>query len=229
MGIIYEIENKINGHCYIGMTTQTFRERKRQHKKDIARNTHFYIYRAFKKYGWDSFNWKIIGTSENIDILKEMEKTFISYYKGIGIKLYNLTDGGEGTFGYHHTQETKQRLSQLKRKKIDEKEIVSLYLEGKTLYEIAEKMGCSIKIVWSRLIENNIKIRNSRDSRRGRGLFGFTGGYFSRKNTNPWNRVWQASLRINNKKIFFGYFEDPLSCNIVYDLVKEEIYKGEIK
>lgn len=40
-----------------------------------------------------------------------MEIELIRHYKGLGIS-YNLTNGGDGTNGYHHTDEYKQFKSQ---------------------------------------------------------------------------------------------------------------------
>jgi hypothetical protein len=39
------------------------------------------------------------------------EKYWISYFLNIGCRLTNLTEGGEGTIGYHHTQESRKKMS----------------------------------------------------------------------------------------------------------------------
>lgn len=42
---------------------------------------------------------------------KRLKIELIRHYKGLGIS-YNLTNGGDGTNGYHHTDEYKQFKSQ---------------------------------------------------------------------------------------------------------------------
>ena len=49
-------------------------------------------------------NWKT-----EAEALKH-EKLLISSFKEMGLKLVNLTDGGEGVSGYKHTEETKQKM-----------------------------------------------------------------------------------------------------------------------
>lgn len=75
--------------------------------------------RAINKYGWDNFNHEVIGiveadTKEQLNKdLAEWEKYYIdkydSYYDG-----YNSTLGGEGIVGFHLSEETKQKQSELK-------------------------------------------------------------------------------------------------------------------
>lgn len=57
-----------------------------------------------------------------------------------------------------------------------------------------------------------------------KGLFEFHGGCYSDKKRNPWRRVWKAQIRYNGYRKSLGCFEDPLSCQIVYDFVFNEIY-----
>jgi hypothetical protein len=47
--------------------------------------------------------------------------------------------------------------------------------------------------------------------------------YYKHKNISPWKRVWSCRLRYNNKLNSLGQFEDFISCEIVAELVKEEI------
>jgi group I intron endonuclease len=41
------------------------------------------------------------------------EQFFISYFRSLGCRLTNLTDGGEGTPGYRHTEKTRAKQSQI--------------------------------------------------------------------------------------------------------------------
>ena len=41
-----------------------------------------------------------------------MEISLIKHYKGLGIS-YNITDGGEGTNGFHHSLESRHKMSEI--------------------------------------------------------------------------------------------------------------------
>lgn len=93
VGIIYIAQNTVNGKLYIGQTTKPLGTRKQGHLADSKRyDTNFY--RAIKKYGWDSFEWKILYDNVPINKLNAVETWSIanydSYHKG-----YNSTPGGK--------------------------------------------------------------------------------------------------------------------------------------
>jgi hypothetical protein len=60
-------------------------------------------------------------------------------------------------------------------------------------------------------------------NRKESGLFGFKGVRYHKRNI-PWNKVWQSVIQFNNRKHSLGYFNDPLSGEIVYKIVQKEIY-----
>lgn len=64
---------------------------------------------------------------------EEVEKQLISYYKNIGLS-YNITNGGEGTDGYKHTDEYKERMRILQSGKPKNPLSVQKQKETKTLY-----------------------------------------------------------------------------------------------
>lgn len=96
MGYIYKIVNTVNDKVYIGKTQRTIQERWRDHIKDSwnSKYQHRPLYRAFKKYGINSFSIEIIEECEN-EKLNDKEKFWIkqynSYHNG-----YNATLGGDG-------------------------------------------------------------------------------------------------------------------------------------
>jgi len=57
--------------------------------------------------------------------------------------------------------------------------------------------------------------------RRGRGMFGFTGVRLN-KHRNFERRCWWSAISWEGKDRFLGNFEDPLSAEIVHDLVLNE-------
>ena len=71
----------------------------------------------------DNFTLEVIDFAENAEELKEKEKYYIKFFNSRDRKIgYNLTDGGDGTFGRKHSEETKEKLRQkaLGRKASDE-------------------------------------------------------------------------------------------------------------
>lgn len=83
-----------------------------------AEPTHFY--NAITKYGWDSFNHKVLFSiecetlEELVFWLDEWEKYYIEKYDSFK-NGYNGTLGGRGSLGRKHTKETKQKQSEIQK------------------------------------------------------------------------------------------------------------------
>ena len=114
---VYKVTNKENGKIYIGITSQGVTTRWFKHCSDgLYGNSNFPIHNAIRKYGKDNFQVEVIEVIENdkgYNFLKEREKYWIkefdSYNREVG---YNLTLGGDGTFGRFHSDETKEKMRQ---------------------------------------------------------------------------------------------------------------------
>lgn len=78
-----------------------------RHLSKVGRNSHWK--NIVNKHGFDS---KIMASWECEQDAFEHERFLISCFKDIGIKLVNLTDGGEGASGAIRTSEQKKRYSQ---------------------------------------------------------------------------------------------------------------------
>lgn len=90
MGYIYIITNKVNSKSYIGQTRRkTPNHRWNQHKHDPRGM----LKHAFKKYGIDNFDFKVICEIPNEE-LNEREKKEILEKNTISPNGYNLQDGG---------------------------------------------------------------------------------------------------------------------------------------
>jgi group I intron endonuclease len=135
---VYCIKNKVNGKEYVGLTKRTIDSRWKQHIQESLRlgsweyNTP--LGNAIKKYGKDSFDISILKECGSILELKEEEKRFISVRKSLSkYGGYNLTEGGDGRFGYKLSEETKNKLR-------------SFNLGKKMSKESKEKMSIAAKI-----------------------------------------------------------------------------------
>ena len=109
MGYIYMIKNKINNKLYIGQTIRSdLNCRWREHKlckKDCIGN---YLYNAYKKYGINNFEYKLVCICFNEDCNK-FEYEYIKKYNTIYPNGYNLQSGG----GNHTlSEEVKQLISE---------------------------------------------------------------------------------------------------------------------
>lgn len=110
---VYKITNKVTNKIYIGITNQGSGARYRHHWYESRIGEPSPIHRSMAKYGEDNFTLEIIDFANTYDELKEKEKYWIKQYnstdKSIG---YNLTEGGDGTFGRKHSEDTKEKIRQ---------------------------------------------------------------------------------------------------------------------
>lgn len=80
--------------------------------KEKYPNKHFAIHTAINKYGIDKFIFTVSEHYPTNDSLNEAEKYWISYLRSQRIKLYNETDGGDGTSpGTKFTETHKRNIS----------------------------------------------------------------------------------------------------------------------
>jgi len=113
---VYKITNKENGKIYVGITNQGVDVRWSKHCSDARHRPIFPIHNAIRKYGENSFQIELIHLlSDDCDYedLKNYERYWIAYYDSYNRKKgYNLTLGGDGTFGRFHSKETKDKIRQ---------------------------------------------------------------------------------------------------------------------
>jgi group I intron endonuclease len=106
--IVYKITNLISykkqpkDKFYIGITIQKLQKRFEHHCNWGVRH----ITNAIKKYGKNNFEVREIDTANSIQELKNKEKKYIKKLK----PYYNHTLGGDGVFGYKHTEESKRKI-----------------------------------------------------------------------------------------------------------------------
>ena len=121
VGYVYVFVNNINQKIYIGKTTELYSKRWNEHKYNaFTKKLDTYFYKALRRYSWDAFSkYVIFQTEESLDkdlinsIICSKEIEFISKFQSNHPSFgYNLTTGGEGIVGFHHSEETKKRLSE---------------------------------------------------------------------------------------------------------------------
>lgn len=140
MRIIYIYQNRINNKIYVGQTND-FKRRKYNHEYDaLKRKLKYPLYSSIRKYGINNFNILDLEIVEDQDA-DEVEQFYIQYFRSWDREYgYNIEYGGcdnkklsqqtkdkiskikkeifqghpelNPMFGKHHTQETKEKLSQ---------------------------------------------------------------------------------------------------------------------
>jgi group I intron endonuclease len=107
---IYQIVNNINNKRYVGFTSlRNPRTRFIQHSSKSKRGSKSPIHCAIRKYGKNNFHFEILEQGEDGEYGKNIvEPMYIEWM----VPEYNLTRGGEGAFGYKHTEQSKSKLSQ---------------------------------------------------------------------------------------------------------------------
>ena len=149
---VYKITNKINNKIYIGITSQGASARFKEHLFAAEHGSPFKIHKAIRKYGRENFIFEIIDFCNNYNELKEKEKYYISLYDSMNDeKGYNMTEGGDGTFGRSHSEETKEKIRQKAiGREIDELTRAKLSEAGKVRTENREAYWNSGQIGQSR-------------------------------------------------------------------------------
>jgi len=109
---IYSILNTVNYKVYIGQTGVP-KNRWSAHKCEAkSKRLHYPIHRAIRKYGVDSFQFSIIEICDDNEV-DELEKFWIKEFDSRNSDMgYNLAVGGNVSSGWHHTEESKRKISE---------------------------------------------------------------------------------------------------------------------
>lgn len=123
---VYAIINTVNGKRYVGSSTRSIRNRWRQHRLTLKANCHDngYLQRAWNKYGEQVFDWQVLENCEPEQCLAR-EQFWIDELRSVkGPAGYNICPTAGNSRGTKHTEETKRRMSALKRGKSQSPEAI---------------------------------------------------------------------------------------------------------
>lgn len=175
-GLIYEAYNIQTKKRYFGFTTQKLSNRINKHYRV---DKHYYFHRSLHYHSKEDFKWRIVGYCYSKEELYEAEKCCIWLYQtNNSLYGYNLTNGGEGTFGSIpwnkgkkgvYTNESKIKFKEskigiknpmygkhlIKRKDIKINDIDELLKLQYSILKISKILGCSRKAINKRINYRN--------------------------------------------------------------------------
>lgn len=112
---VYVHTNRLNGKRYVGIISKPKVEHRWNGGRGYHENPHFNA--AINYYGWDAFDHEILYTFQSDVDAKEMEKRLIyEWHLNDPAFGYNMTTGGDGTPGFHPSEETRAKLSDARKK-----------------------------------------------------------------------------------------------------------------
>jgi hypothetical protein len=91
--IIYKAENTLTGEVYIGATTKSLEERKKDHIQKSNKKVGSYFQEAIGTHGPEAFTWEQLDTASNPNELAEKETKYIYEFKAQE-EGYNSDSGG---------------------------------------------------------------------------------------------------------------------------------------
>ncbi len=109
-GIIYKATCLVDGKCYVGMTTKGLEHRKKAHLLKAARKDGEYFHLALNAHGPENFTWEVIEQHPTVKATQIAEIEAIKKFKSFHLDGgYNLTRGGEGSFGWIPSEEFRRK------------------------------------------------------------------------------------------------------------------------
>ena len=152
-GVIYLVTSSRTDGVYVGCTVTSLRKRWNFHvwcaktNKD-NRSRSYPLQRAIRKYGQNAFEISVLEEIETHAGLLEAERWWIRYLRGLGAKLYNATDGGEGSLGRRQTEAAKEKMRGPRR--LSQQQILEAaqrYSDGESTVAIGRSLGVSHRTI----------------------------------------------------------------------------------
>lgn len=108
---VYRHTNKLNGKCYVGITSQNVRVR---WNRGWGYQYCPHFWKAIQKYGWDNFSHDILYTGLTKEEAEAREVNLIAQYNSADPKFgYNVALGGNSRG--KHSEETRRKLGDSRR------------------------------------------------------------------------------------------------------------------
>lgn len=204
MGYIYLRTNKVNGKKYIGKTINL---KRRQYRwmtlsEKYAGNA---INNARAKYGIDTFDFEILIEC-NDEKLDYWEKHYIDKLNTKVPNGYNLTDGGEGCYGYSLSEETKRKIGDAN--KGENNFNYGKHLSEKTRKKISESLKGTIFTE-----ERKQKISESKKGEKN--------GMYGKRHTEEWKKQHGEKVKGKTSKPVLQIDKETNEVIAIFPSIKE--------
>lgn len=112
MNDVYLITDTINHKFYVGVTCQGYLHRYRDHINSAKNGSAVLLHEAMRKYGYNNFKVELLESNVPDSKIASRERYYIRKYHSYYLDDcgYNMTHGGCGVAGYHHTELSKQKM-----------------------------------------------------------------------------------------------------------------------
>ena len=214
---------------YVGITSQNPIKR---WNNGLGYNRQIYFYRAILKYGWDNIKHEIIVSGISGEEAKYLERHYIEKYQANNPNFgYNLTKGGEGTLGFHHSQESRNSMSiKHSGRKIprDVVERIASKNRGKKMTEEAKKKMSEAKLNQS--FETKQKISNTKKGKSHSKAHCLNISKALKGRNNIWNN--KAVLQCSKQGVFIKEWNTIFEASRVLNISQGNIVaccKGRLK
>jgi group I intron endonuclease len=203
---IYLIDYNYNNYYYVGKTSASINMRFDSHKCSCKKNKtkHHKVWNKSLNEG--NYPEIIILEETNGDKINDLEKWYITYFKSIGVKLTNLTMGGDGLQGHifsneHRDRISKTKISQKLTNTIEHNNILKMANSHPRTEEFKQKMKIiRTGVKWSDEVKNKISKSNKgkhNDNNRQKKI---TQMDLSNNVINTFNSISEAALYLNPDK-----------------------------
>jgi group I intron endonuclease len=161
---------------YVGCTID-FERRNNQHKSAALHNVKSHFYNAIRKNGWENFIPFILEETDDKECAKNiLEPRCIKLCKSFSTENgYNMTYGGEGTYGYHRklSEKTKAKMSKSHiGKHHSEKTKAKMSKNHKGMTGLNHSEKSKVKISKTKTGTKNSKSHNTNISKNHKGMMG---------------------------------------------------------
>jgi group I intron endonuclease len=121
--IAYRITNRVNGKCYIGITSQGLARRWAEHRSGAKRGKRSRLSMAIRRHGVENFTIEHVASAQNWADLCATERALVAQYDSRR-RGYNASQGGDVRIGSRppKSEAFKQYMSQLFKGRVDSPE-----------------------------------------------------------------------------------------------------------
>ena len=121
---IYKLIDPISNEIrYVGRTVQKLSNRLKKHLRANDKSHRTNWIKSLVKKGIEP-QIELICETNTFEDCCELEKFYIKRFKKLGFKLVNMTDGGDGSIGFQHSEKTILKLKKITQERMLNQELI---------------------------------------------------------------------------------------------------------